>query len=135
MASQLLELRLVAGFIVLLLSEAILNKVGNIFYRKGIAKPFYLMGYRLHHRSVLRTLIPAAYVMVATFIYLHYVRILWYAFWPSVEITVLLSGICVAFDMALDALSSKEKRTTLLQHEWLYLVVPAYILTHIVALV
>jgi hypothetical protein len=74
-------------------------------------------------------------VTVGTLIYLHYARVLWYAFWPSVEVTLLLAGICLTLDFALDGLSSKEKRSALLHHEWVYVVVPAYALTHLVVLV
>jgi len=68
-------------------------------------------------------------------IYLHYMRILWYSFWPSVEITLFLVGICMTIDLTLDALSSVEKRRALLHHEWVYVLVPAYAFTHLLALV
>jgi hypothetical protein len=135
LTAQVLELRLVAGFVVVLSLVTIVNKTGDVFYRWGIAKPFYVLGYRLHHRNFLLALIPASYVMVAALIYLHYMRILWYSFWPSVEITLFLAGVCLAVDFTLDALSGKEKRTALLHHEWIYFVVPAYVFTHLVALV
>jgi len=132
---QELQLRLVAGFIVVVCSTAFLNKVGDLLYHKGIAKPFYLLGHRLHHRNFLLALVPAVYVMVAAMLYLHYMRILWYSFWPSVEITLFLVGICLTIDLTLDALSSVEKRRALLHHEWVYVVVPAYAFTHLLALV
>lgn len=135
MTGQELELRLLAGFIVVLSSTATLNKAGDFLYHKGMAKPFYLLGHRLHHKNFLLAIVPASYVTVATLIFLHYMRVLWSAFWPSVEITLLLSGVCLALDIAVDALSSKEKRRALLHHEWVYLVVPAYAFTHLVALV
>jgi len=125
----------VAGFIVVVCSTAFLNKVGDLLYHKGIAKPFYLLGHRLHHRNFLLALVPAVYVMVAAMLYLHYMRILWYSFWPSVEITLFLVGICLTIDLTLDALSSVEKRRALLHHEWVYVVVPAYAFTHLLALV
>ena len=116
-------------------STAFLNKVGDLLYHKGIAKPFYLLGHRLHHRNFLLALVPAVYVVVATMLYLHYMRILWYSFWPSVEITLFLVGICLTIDLTLDALSSVEKRRALLHHEWVYVVVPAYAFTHLLAFV
>jgi hypothetical protein len=128
-------LRLVAGFIVVLSSTLLLDEAGDFLYHKGIAKPFYLLGHRLHHANFLLAIVPASYVMVATLIYLHYVRVLWSSFWPSVEITLFLAGACLTLDFVLDALSSKEKRRALLHHEWVYVVVPAYALTHLVAIV
>ena len=119
----------------MLSSTVLLNKAGDVFYRWGIAKPFYLRGYRLHHKNFVMALVPASYAIVAVLIYLHYVRVLWYGFWPSVEITLVLAGICLTLDMAVDAIYDREKRMALLHHEWVYLVVPAYIFTHIVALV
>src|SRR5580698_5368862 len=90
-----LQMRLVAGFMIVLASTVTLNKVGDLLYHKGIAKPFYLLGHRLHHRNFLLALVPATYVTVATLIYFHYVRVLWYSFWPSLEITLFLAGICL----------------------------------------
>jgi hypothetical protein len=135
LTGQELELRLLAGFIVVLSSTLLVDKLGDYLYHKGIAKPFYLLGHRLHHRGFLLALVPATYVAVGILIYLHYFRVLWSSFWPSVEVTLLLAGICLTLDFALDGLSSKEKRRELLHHEWVYVVVPAYALTHIVALV
>jgi hypothetical protein len=133
--TQELQLRLVAGFIIVVASTAVLNKVGDVLYHRGIAKPFYLLGRRLHHRNVLLALVPGVYVVVATMLYLHYMRILWYSFWPSVEITLFLVGICLTIDLTLDALSTVEKRRALLHHEWVYVLVPAYAFTHLLALV
>ncbi|MDA4115869.1 MAG: hypothetical protein OK442_04880 [Thaumarchaeota archaeon] len=135
MMTQELQLRLVAGFIVVVSSTALLNKAGDLLYHKGIAKPFYLFGHRLHHKNFLLALVPGVYVVVATMVYLHYMRILWYSFWPSVEITLFLVGACLTIDLTLDALSSVDKRRALLHHEWVYLLVPAYAFTHLLALV
>lgn len=128
-------LRLIAGFVIVVSSTLILNKAGDYFYHKGIAKPFYLRGYRLHHRNFLLALVPATYLALASLIYLHYVRVIWGSFWPSAEFTLLLAGACLAIDLAWDGLSSKEKRMSLLHHEWIYFVVPAYAFTHLIALV
>lgn len=122
---------LAAGFIVVLLVAAVLNKVGDFLYRKGIAKPFYVKGHRLHHRNVLLIHVPAAYVALAALISLHYLRVLWYSLWPSAEFTLLLVGVCLTIDLSLDVLSSKEVRGTLLHHEWVYFLLPAYVFTHI----
>jgi hypothetical protein len=128
-------LRLVAGFIVVLSSTLLLDEAGDYMYHKGIAKPFYLFGHRLHHRNFLLAIVPASYLTVATLIYMHYIRVLWSSFWPSVEITLFLAGICLLLDFFLDALSSKEKRRALLHHEWVYVVVPAYVFTHLIVFV
>lgn len=135
MMTQEFQLRLVAGFIVVVSSTTFLNKVGDVLYHKGIAKPFYLFGHRLHHRNFLLALVPAVYLLVATMLYLHYMRILWYSFWPSLEFTLFLAGVCLTIDLTLDALSTIEKRRALLHHEWVYVLVPAYAFTHLLALV
>ena len=134
MTGQELELRLVAGFLVMFSLTMVIDKAGDYLFNKGIAKPFYLLGYRLHHRNFLLALVPTTYVTVAVLIYYHYARVLWSAFWPSVEITILLAAICLTLDLALDGLSSTERRA-LLHHEWVYVVVPVYAFTHVVALV
>jgi hypothetical protein len=133
--TQDLQLRLLAGFIIIVSSTVVLNKVGDFLYHKGIAKPFYLFGHRLHHRNFLLALVPATYLAVATLIYMHYARVLWYSFWPSVEITLLLAGICLMVDFTLDAVSNAERTRALLHHEWVYVVVPAYAFTHLIVFV
>lgn len=135
LATLTLDVRLVEGFVAVVLSSALINKAGDIFYRKGIAKPFYVLGHRLHHKTVLKTVIPASYVAVASLIYVHYLRIVWSTLWLSVELTIAISVACLAFDMALDALLNSERRKGILHHEWLYLIVPVYALTHLVAFV
>ena len=135
MITERLQIGLLAGFVVVLSSTLILDKAGDFFYHRGIAKPFYLFGYRLHHRHVLLSIVPATYVAVASLLYLHYARVLWASFWTSLEVTLFLACGCLAIDMTLDALSTVEKRRALLHHEWLYVVVPAYAFTHLVALV
>jgi hypothetical protein len=135
LTGQELELRLIAGFVVVVAATALLDEVGDYLYRKGIAKPFYILGFRLHHRGFLLALVPAAYVAVGTMVYLHFFRVLWSSFWPSVDVTLFLAGVCLAIDLTFDALSSKEKRRALLHHEWVYLVVPAYVFTHLVVFV
>lgn len=135
MGTQLLDFRLIFGFLVILFSATLINKAGDVMYRKGIAKPFYVMGHRLHHRSVLKTVVPAAYAAVAVLIYLHYMRIVWYSFWVSTGVAVLLTGLCLSLDMTMDALIARGKRTGLVHHEWLYLIVPAYVFTHMIVFV
>jgi len=128
-------MRLVAGFCVVISSTLLLDKAGDYMFHRGIAKPFYLLGHRVHHRKFLLAIVPSAYLAVGTLIYLHYMRVLWSSFWPSVEISLLLAGACLALDFTLDALSRVDKRRALLHHEWVYVVVPAYVFTHLVALV
>ncbi len=135
MTGQELQLRLIAGFIVVISATLVLDKVGDYLFHRGIAKPFYLLGYRLHHRNFLLAIVPAAYAAVGSLVYLHYFRVLWSSFWPSFEFTLLLAGACLLVDFTLDALSTVEKRRALLHHEWVYLVVPAYAMTHLIAFV
>ena len=105
-----LVLRLIAGFVIVVSSTLILNKAGDYFYHKGIAKPFYVRGYRIHHRNFLLALVPGTYVALATLIYLHYVRVLWGSFWPSAEFTLVLAGTCLAIDLAWDGLSARQEQ-------------------------
>jgi hypothetical protein len=133
LTSLAIDFGLAAGFVVLLILTLILNEAGNVLYRKRIVKPFYLLGYRLHHRSILLAVMPV-YVGVVALLELHYVRLLWYSLWPGIEIALALSVACMAVDAGLDTVS-KEKSRALLHHEWVYLVVPAYIFTHLIAFV
>jgi hypothetical protein len=135
LTGQGLEFALATGFVVVLSLTAILNKAGDFFYRKGIAKPFYLLGHRLHHRNILLVLVPASYVGVAALISFHYIRVLWYSLLPSAEFALILAGVCLAIDLTMDFALSKEMKGALLHHEWVYFVVPAYLFTHLLVFV
>jgi hypothetical protein len=127
---------LVYGFIVIVSLTFLVDKAGDYLYHRGIAKPFYIRGYRLHHKKVVLALVPSAYAALATLVYLHYFRVLWYSFWASIEVTLVLAAVCLTLDFSLDAVTIAERRMNiLLHHEWVYLVVPAYVFTHLVALV
>lgn len=134
LTSEVLALNLTLGFVAVAFSTVGLDKLGDYLYHRGIAKPFYIRGYRLHHKKFVLAMIPSGYVVAATLVYLHFVRVLWSTFWPSAEITVALTVVCLMFDMSWDAFSS-QKRFSFFHHEWVYFVVPAYAFTHLVALV
>jgi len=135
LTSTAVDAGIAVGFSVLLVMTYVLDKAGNILYRRRIAKPFYVLGYRLHHRRMLLGFVPACYLALVALFEMHYLRLLWGSFWPGVEAVLLLSAVCLAFDLAWDGLSSREKQSALLHHEWVYLVVPAYIFTHLLVIV
>lgn len=127
---------LVDGFIIVVALTVFVDKAGDYLYHRGIAKPFYIRGYRLHHQKVVLALVPSVYAVLAALVYFHYFRVLWASFWPSIDVTVVLAAVCLTLDFSLDAITKAERRMNiLLHHEWVYLVVPAYIFTHLVALV
>ncbi len=133
MLDQRVFVGLIAGFAAILLLASLGDKLGDVMFRKGLARPFYLRGHRIHHRSVVLHAFPAAYVLVAALIVLGSVQVVWHSFWTSVEITFLIAAGCLLLDLALDRVSSSERERAVLHHELVYLAIPAYVFTHLLS--
>ena len=133
MFSARLDFGIALGFVAVLLLASLLNKLGDVMFRKGLARPFYLRGLRIHHRDVLMFGLPSAYWFVIYLVLVGALKVIWSAFWTGIETTFLIAGICLALDLALDRASIEMRVRAILPHEVIYLLIPAYVFTHIVA--
>lgn len=120
------------GFI--LFMTFIIDRLGTAMFKRGFAKPFYVKGHRVHHKCIY-LIVPAGYSIIIGLFMLGYVHILWHLFWYKVEYTAGLVAATLAIDFLGDKYWPKIRKNVILHHEWLYTLVPAYILTYIVVVV
>ena len=113
------------GFLATFIIATLVNKFGNLMFRKGVAKPFYIGRYRLHHRTFLLIFLPAAYTSVAFLILAGYVQVEWNLLLTGLQGTFMLGVACLAFDLSLDYLRGGIGRG-FLRHEFVYLAIPAF---------
>lgn len=122
------------GLAAVLILASLVNELGDVMFRRGFAKPFYVKGHRIHHRDVLFILFPAAYTMIVSLILLGFIHVIWGTFWTGIETTLLITAGCFVLDFALDGVSFGTMREkAILHHEWVYLLIPAYVFTHVLA--
>ncbi|MCL5672563.1 MAG: hypothetical protein M1566_03670 [Thaumarchaeota archaeon] len=113
------------GFIATMAIAAALNRFGDAMFRRGVARPFFVWGHRLHHRSVLYRAVPFAYFAVSVLLLAGYVHIVWSLLWTGLAGTALVAVDCLIMDMAMDY-ALKGRGRWLLKHEFFYAAVPIY---------
>jgi len=116
------------GFMATIVIASLVNKFGNLMFRKGVAKPFYIGRYRLHHRTFLLVFLPLAYVSVASLILAGFVQVEWSLLFTGLQSTFVLGVACLAVDLTLDYLRGGFGRG-ILRHEFVYLAIPAFAFT------
>jgi hypothetical protein len=114
------------GFVVIFVVSTILDRFGDAMFRRGVARPFYILGRRLHHRRFLLLGIPLLYASLAFLVLVGWVRVVWSLLWTGLAGTIVVAVACVAFDLALDYTSTGGFRRGILHHELIYLLIPAY---------
>ena len=116
------------GLIVILTIASALNRFGDAMFRRGIARPFYVGKYRLHHRSFLFIGLPAGYAAVSALFLAGYVRVVWNLLWTGLAGTVLVAASCLALDMLIDY-ARQRGALRYIHPEILYVAVPVYAFT------
>jgi len=132
MLDQRVYVDVALGFAAVLILASLGNKLGDMMFRRGLAKPFHVRGHRIHHRDVLLLAFPAAYTLVASLILLGFVQVVWSAFWTGIETTFFIAAGCLLLDATMDTVSSAMRERAVLHHEFVYLLIPAYVFTHLV---
>lgn len=113
------------GFFATLALASALNQLGDAMFRRGVARPFFLGRYRLHHRSFLFVVLPAAYAALSALVVTGYVEIVWSLFWTGMAGTFVVAGSCLMLDLFVDY-ARKEGGWGYLHHELIYFAVPAF---------
>ncbi|MGI0091751.1 MAG: hypothetical protein ACREBS_08580 [Nitrososphaerales archaeon] len=131
---ELLLTGIVLGLVVLILSTFVVDKLGTAMFKRGFAKPFYIKGHRIHH-SCIYFLVPAAYAIFVGLFLLGFIQINWRLLWNNIAYTTLLLAGTLLLDFVGDKYWPKIRKNVILHHEWLYTLVPAYILTYVVVVV
>jgi hypothetical protein len=127
--SEAFHIDLFVGFLVTILTAFASDRLGTYMYRKGYAKPFFVLGHRLHH-SRIAALIPICYLIFAYFMITGNIQLIRDLLWYRIALIPLFIGLCFAVDFFGD----KEKviSTGVLRHEWIYVVIPVYIFAFVV---
>ncbi|MDG6909639.1 MAG: hypothetical protein JRN57_02675 [Nitrososphaerota archaeon] len=102
-----------------------LDKFGDAMFERGVARPFFLGKYRLHHRSFLFKVVPAAYVAIAGMVIAGLVKVEWGLLWTGLAGTALVALDCLVLDLTMDYFR-KGRGWGLLRHELLYSAVLVY---------
>lgn len=113
------------GFFAVVAVASALNQFGDTMFKKGVARPFFLGKYRLHHKGFLFLALPLAYVFLAALVLAGYVEIVWSLLWTGLAGTILVAVDCLMLDMTMDY-AWKGKGWGFLRHEFVYFVVPLY---------
>jgi hypothetical protein len=114
------------GFFTTIIIATIVDKFGDAMFRRGVAKPFYILGHRLHHRHFLMIILPLLYSALAALIMVGYVKIVGSLLWTGLASTLVVAVGCVVTDLVLDYRSSTAKTLGFIRHELIYLLIPAY---------
>ncbi|HME19534.1 MAG TPA: hypothetical protein VKF15_07365 [Nitrososphaerales archaeon] len=126
---------IVLGFIATVLIASLFDRFGDAMFRRGVAKPFYILGRRVHHRSLLYVILPCFYALVSLLVLAGYVQIVWGLLWTGIGTTILLAAACTLVDLCLDYASKAHMRRGILHHELIYIVLPAFAFTDFLRLV
>jgi len=121
----------VLGLILILLSTWLVDKAGTAMFERGFAKPFYVLGRRIHH-SCIYLIVPVSYLALGTMFFLGYVQVIWVAFWIKLALAGILTTLTMALDFLGDRYWPRIRKNAVLHHEWIYTVVPAYVFTYVV---
>ena len=117
-----------------LLSTIIVDKLGTAMFKRGFAKPFYIRGRRVHHRCIY-LIVPSLYSIFLSLYLLGYVQIAWSSLYYNLAYTIAILGITMSIDFLGDRFWPKIRKNVILHHEWIYTLVPAYVLTYVLIVV
>jgi len=122
-----------AGLITILAGTWIVDKLGTVMYEKGFAKPFFIMGKRVHH-SCIYFLAPASYAVLVGLFFLGYVHVIWSGLWVRLAYMGLIATLSICVDFLGDTFWPTIRKNAIVHHEWIYTILPIYLLTNVVNL-
>jgi len=129
-----LKFGMLIGFVATLAIAAVLNRLGDVMFRRGVARPFFVGRYRLHHRRFLFVFLPIGYAILSSLILAGYVQIIWSDFWTGIVSTLVIAASCLLLDLGLDY-AHESGGWGFIHHELIYLAVPAFAFTDFLRLV
>lgn len=128
----------IAGVVIslsaILFTTVLVDKLGTAMFKRGFAKPFYIKGRRIHHKCIY-LIVPVGYFLFLGLLLLGYIQILWGAFYYNLAYTLVILGVTMAIDFLGDRFWPKIRKNVILHHEWIYTLVPAYILAYMVVVI
>jgi hypothetical protein len=131
---QLFALGVLAGLGLIMFSTLVVDKLGTAMYKRGFAKPFYLKGHRIHH-SCIYFIVPSLYGLFIGLYLMGYIQPIWTLLWFKIAYTSVLVAATLAIDFLGDKYWPKIRKDVFWHHEWIYTILPAYILVFVVNIV
>lgn len=119
------------GLVFVLACTWFVDQLGTSMYKRGFAKPFYILGRRIHH-SCIYVIVPAAYVLLGWLFLLGFVHIQFRSIWVNLGYGSIIAALAMAVDFVGDRYWPTIRSNAVLHHEWIYTLVPAYIFTFVV---
>lgn len=110
------------------------DRLGTAMFKRGFAKPFYIRGRRIHHKCIYY-IVPLLYFLFLGLLLLGYMQIVWSAFYANLVYTFLILMVTMTIDFLGDRFWPKIRKNVILHHEWVYTLVPAYILAYMVVVI
>jgi hypothetical protein len=123
------------GLFVLLGVCFAVDQLGTFLFHRGFAKPFFVLGRRIHHAQILYMVVPSIYGALCSLYLLGYIQIALGQFWYNLGWTVLITAIAVTLDAVGDRLWPKIRHNALLHHEWIYSTIPLYVFLEMVKVI
>jgi hypothetical protein len=120
-----LQFGMALGFVATLVIATILNRFGDAMFSRGVARPFFLGRYRIHHRRFLFVFVPMGYALISLLILAGFVQIVWADFWTGLAATLMIGAACLLLDLTFDY-ARESGGWGFIHHELIYLVVPAF---------
>ena len=118
----------------LLITTFVVDRLGTAMFKRGFAKPFYIKGHRVHH-SCLYLIVPAGYAVFLGLYLLGYIQVIWGSFYVNLAYALILLAVTMSVDFLGDKFWPEIRKNVILHHEWIYTLVPAYILTYMLVVV
>ncbi len=122
------------GLVLILSTTWIVDKLGTAMYKRGMAKPFYIRGRRIHH-SIIYFIVPACYTTLFAMFILGFIQVFWDSLWVRFAYTFVLLAFAIAADFLGDRFWPQIRKNAILHHEWIYMVLPVFIFTNVVKVV
>jgi hypothetical protein len=129
-----LQIGMAIGFVATLAIAAGVNRLGDAMFRRGVARPFFVGRYRLHHRRFLFVFLPAGYITLSLMILAGFIQIIWTDFWTGILSTLLIAASCLILDLGIDY-AKNQGGWGFFHHELIYLAVPAFAFSDFLRLV
>ena len=123
------DIGIVLGLITVIAAVFAVDKLGNFMFRRGYAKPFFILGRRLHHVWVY-ALVPSCYLAICSLMFRGYVQVILGQFWYRIGFFVPLVAACLAIDFLGD--KGKSSSIGLVRHEWVYALIPVYVFAFVI---
>jgi len=131
---QLFALGILAGLALIMISTFVVDKLGTAMFKRGFAKPFYIKGHRIHHNCIY-FIVPSLYGLFLALYFLGYVQPIWSLLWFKIAYTGVLVAATLTIDFIGDKYWPSIRKDVVWHHEWIYTLLPAYVLTFVVNIV